>query len=105
MAIWGMVSSSNPAREAYCPAVCSILLTLSRDESRVKVIRLVVESAKAVLAISLCQSSTADTSDDGSVLVEAPNVKDARFIFLPIVPPFSAHCHHLVTTSTKSPIH
>jgi hypothetical protein len=45
--------------------------------------RLVVESANAVLAISVCQSSAADTSDDGSVLVEAPNVKDGRFIFFP----------------------
>src|SRR5271170_7886928 len=75
MAIWGTVSSSKPARCAHCSAVCSILLTLSRDESRVKLTRLVVESAKAVLAVLVCQSSTSDNSDDGSLLVDFSNVK------------------------------
>ncbi len=42
-----------------------------------KLTRLVVESAKTVLEVFLCQSS-ADNSDDGSVLVEASNVKDAH---------------------------
>jgi hypothetical protein len=42
-----------------------------------------LESAKAVLAVFVCQPSTADNSDDGSVLVEASNVKDGRFIFFP----------------------
>ncbi len=37
--------------------------------------RLVVESAKDVLANLECPSSTADNSDDGSVLVLAPIVK------------------------------
>src|SRR5271170_5610722 len=99
--MWGTVSSSKPARCAHCSAVCSILLTLSRDESRVKLTRLVVESAKAVLAVLVCQSSTADNSDDGSVLVDAPNVKDAFFLFFPIAAPFTAHCYHLVTPSAK----
>src|SRR6202162_5191327 len=50
MAICGIVSSSNPARCAICSAVSSILLTLSRDESSVKLTRLELESAKDVLA-------------------------------------------------------
>jgi hypothetical protein len=51
MAICGIVSSSKPARCATCSAVSSILLTLSRDESNVKLTRLVVESAKNVLVL------------------------------------------------------
>src|ERR1700722_6620576 len=80
MAIWGIVSSSKPARWATCSAVSSILLTLSRDESRVKLTRLVVESAKAVLMLPVCQSSTSDNSDDGSLLVDFSNVK-VRSVF------------------------
>jgi hypothetical protein len=57
MAICGIVSSSNPARCATCSAVSSILLTLSRDESRVKLTRLVVESAKDVLVVPVCRLS------------------------------------------------
>jgi hypothetical protein len=52
------------------------LLTLSSVDSSVKLTRLVVESANAVLAIVMCQSPAADNSDDGSVLAAASNVKD-----------------------------
>src|SRR6266700_49384 len=93
MAICGIVSSSKPARCAHCSAVCSILLTLSRVESSVKLTRLVVESAKAVLEILMCQSSSADNSDDGSVLVDARKVKDAWSLFSPIgLPLYGTSC-------------
>jgi hypothetical protein len=62
-------------------------LTLSKVESRVKLTRLVVESAKDVLAILECPSSTADNSDDGSVLVLVLIVKIASFNFFAIAPP------------------
>jgi hypothetical protein len=75
MAICGIVSSSNPARCATCSAVSSILLTLSRDESRVKLTRLVVESAKDVLVVPVCRSSASDNGCDGSVLVDFSKVK------------------------------
>jgi hypothetical protein len=50
MAICGIVSSSNPARCATCSAVNSILLTLSSEESSVKLTRLEFVSAKEILA-------------------------------------------------------
>lgn len=81
IAICGTVSSSNPARAATCSAVNSILLTLSRDESRVKLTRLVVESAKDILVLRVCQPSTSKNGNDGSVLVEGSNVKVARRSF------------------------
>jgi len=84
IAICGIVSSSNPARCAHCSATCSILLTLSRDESRVKLTRLVVESAKAILKLPMCQLSTADNRDDGSLLVDFANVKD--YSYFPLQP-------------------
>jgi hypothetical protein len=69
-------------------------LTLSRDESRVKLTRLVVESANAVLVEPSYRSSrlsAADESDDGSVLVDSPNVKDAWLVVFPkIFPPNGA---------------
>jgi hypothetical protein len=54
----------------------------------VKLTRLVVESANAIPEEPLYRSSDADESDDGSLLVVGPNVKDAGFlsfskIFLP----------------------
>jgi hypothetical protein len=61
----------------------------------VKLTRLVVESANAVLAILTCQSSTADNSDDGSVLVDARKVKDARSIFSLMLHLLSPDIHHL----------
>ncbi len=45
----------------------------------------------------MCQSSTADNSDDGSVLVDASNVKDCRFFFILIgvFHPLPATCDNL----------
>jgi hypothetical protein len=59
--IFDMASSSNPARCAHCSATCSILFTLSRDESNVKLTRLVVESAKFIPEY-LCASRQRQTT-------------------------------------------
>ena len=58
-----------------CSAVNSILLTLSRDEGRVKLIRLELESAKNILIFPGIRSSTPNYGIDGSVLVDFSNVK------------------------------
>jgi hypothetical protein len=60
-----------------------------------------LESAKAVLAIFMCPSSTADNSDDGSVLVLVLIVKVAVFNFLataaaPVVEILHA-CHNILS--------
>src|SRR5690242_13234098 len=81
MATWVAVSSSKPARWATCSAVSSSLLTLSSEDSSVKLTRLVVGSATAILTGFPCQSSPADDSNDGSVLADLWNVKADRYVF------------------------
>ena len=77
------------------------MLTLSREESSVKLTRLVVESANAVLAEPAFQSSIADESNDGSVLVDFPNVKVALSVFFIKSSPYTGL---VVRTGIHAPI-
>ena len=79
MAMLGTVSSSNPARTANSCAVCSTVSTLSMEEPSVSDMRLVVESGNQVpLADTGRLAAVGFTAIDGSLLVDASNVKGWR---------------------------